>query len=358
MSLLADLLSKVAPKNVESGVPPTLQRVVLDSKRKMLIRRRMVVIGSVAVALVLAGVVVARYIDRIKGSPRPSPSVSTNMSPSQGQQAEPVQEGIPEPRTGKTLPQEARRAQEDGSSRQRAAGETLPPKAAPRGEDPSAAKPATPRAVEPERGETRQEAEKAGNPVSVRQQGEKDEALYAARNYEMAKDYDQALRYYKKALDVDRRNYVLMSNIASVLIAQGSFKDAADYARAALTLNKEHVPSLVNLGISSIQLGIVDDGSSHLRKALSLEPTNRYALLNLALLYEREKDYDQAQKTYFRLSELKDVQGHLGVARIAEKTGRTDDARQAYREVLAMDNVDEGSKKLAMERLLTFDSRN
>ena len=145
MSLLADLLSKVVSKNVESGIPPTLQRVVLDSRRKTLMRRRMVVTGGAAVALMLAGIAVVRYVDRITGSPRLSPSVSTNSSSSKGQQAEAAQEGMPEPRTWKIVPPGAGGAQENAFSHQRAAaGDTLPTKAALRGEDMPVAKAATP----------------------------------------------------------------------------------------------------------------------------------------------------------------------------------------------------------------------
>jgi predicted Zn-dependent protease len=359
MSLLADLLSKVAPKKIEGGIPPSLERVVFDSKRKTVTRRRLVLAGGVAAALIIGGIALVSYVDLIGRSSRPSPSSSASPVVSKGPPTAPPQGAQSQPPKGAATPSpDAKRGPAPALTSQTArTPDTSIPKVAARSKDTPAAKVASHQATNPEPAENRSESDRGGKPASVRYSAERDEFLYTARNLEATKDYDQALHYYKKALDLDRQNYVVMSNMASILIAKGSFREAADYARSSLSINKEHVPSLVNLGIASIQLGNVDEGSACLAKAVSLEPANKHALLNLALLYERQKDYDEARRIYARLSGLRDVRGHLGIARVAEKAGRTDDARRAYREVLAMDGIDEANKKLATERLAALEGR-
>lgn len=359
MSLLADLLSKVAPGKTESGIPPALQRSILNSRRKALSRRRVAVAGLAAVVLIFGGIAFVRYVDRTIGPPAPSgsrsattESVDSNRTQVDAKQAEsfPQTEVVPNPAP------DGLEGEKSFRQRPQSLG-ALPPKGAPHKEDILVARATAPQSTNPETGEKQIETERAARGVTGPQKAERDEFLYAARNFEATKDYDQALRYYKKALELDRQNYLVMSNVASILIMKASFKEAAGYARAALTVNKDHVPSLVNLGISSIQLGNVEDGNSSLLKALSLEPTNRYALLNLALLCERQNNYDDAKRMYLKLSELRDVQGQLGLARVAERSGKFEDAKQAYREALVMDGIDSGDKKLASERLTVLENR-
>jgi Tfp pilus assembly protein PilF len=185
----------------------------------------------------------------------------------------------------------------------------------------------------------------------------RDEFLYAARDYEADKNYDQAMHYYKKALELDRRNYMVMSNISGILINLGLYEEATKYSRDALGIRKDYVPSLVNLGISLVQSGKIAEGRDYLLKARSLDASNRNANLNLALLYEKIADYGQAQKLYLMLCETEDAQGCLGIGRVMENTGERDEAQKAYRRILALGNADSKAKKLASERLSFLESR-
>ncbi len=109
---------------------------------------------------------------------------------------------------------------------------------------------------------------------------------------------------------------------------------------------------MINIGIAYIRLNNQSEGEAYLSKALSIEPSNSYALLNLGLLYEKRGDNDKAYGYFSKLSEIGNIHGHLGIARIAEKQGRNSDAVRIYREILSMNNIDPKTRKLVNDRLL------
>ncbi|MCC6346314.1 MAG: tetratricopeptide repeat protein, partial [Nitrospirales bacterium] len=79
--------------------------------------------------------------------------------------------------------------------------------------------------------------------------------------------------------------------------------------------------------------------------------SNRFALLNLALLHEKAKEYDKASRSFTRLLETGDLQGYLGMARIAEKKGQRAEALRLYREILSLNDLDTKTRKMINERL-------
>ncbi|MCL4558299.1 MAG: tetratricopeptide repeat protein [Deltaproteobacteria bacterium] len=179
----------------------------------------------------------------------------------------------------------------------------------------------------------------------------RDVYLYTASTYESKRDYYQALYNYKKALELDPENYIILNNISSMLIRTGSYEEAITYLKNALAIKNTYTPSLINLGIACIRLGKLTEGEGYFTKALSIEPSNKHAIVNLAILQERTGDLDKAYASFHRLSEMGDIQGYLGLARISEKKGKNLDAARIYREILSMGDVDPKLKKLARERL-------
>jgi tetratricopeptide (TPR) repeat protein len=186
---------------------------------------------------------------------------------------------------------------------------------------------------------------------------EKDVALYTAKSYEQNKNYGQAITHYKKALEKDTRNYLIMNNLASVLIKTGSFKESIPYSMDALTVQKNYVPSLVNLGIANIQLGNMTEGEMYLLKAKSIEPSNKTVLFNLGLLYEKASNFQESLTAFQKLADMKEAGGYLGVARILEKQGNRVEAEKIYKEILSIDNIDPAARQLANERLQVIGSR-
>ena len=186
---------------------------------------------------------------------------------------------------------------------------------------------------------------------------EKDLALYTAKEYEQKKDYAKANDYYRKALELDSHNYLIMNSLAGSLIKTGSFKDSIFYSMKALDVSPNYVPSLVNLAIANIQTGNLTDGEIQLLKARRIDQSNRTVLFNLGLLYERISNYEESLAVFRKLAELKDISGNLGLARIAEKQGNVMEAEKNYREILSSNAADPATRKIANERLQAITNR-
>jgi Tfp pilus assembly protein PilF len=362
MSLIADLLSKIKHRKQEGGIPPTLERVILDAKKEKNVKKQIIILGGSALFMVFVGLGIVYYTNVVVEPSLMSGKVKANIQPA-------LQPQIIEPKQSEASPVSVDKVVENkaGNSVENPTGKTeektyqKTAKA-----DPS-------RPIQREGGSdligkkaylnsqnmTKKDEETAKKPrdSAVSQKTEKDGFLYTAKNYEADKNYQQALNYYKKALEIDKRNYVIINNIAGLLINMGLYEEAIKYSHDVLNINKNYVPSIVNIGISYVQSGSHDKGKAYLLKALSLEPSNKNVLLNLALLYEKDKDYDEANKLYSSLYKMEDLRGYLGIARIAEGTNRPDDAKKVYREILALNNVDAKTKKNISERLSSLGNK-
>lgn len=353
MSLLADLLSKVKFQGTKGDVPPNLKQVVSDSSEKSAARKRFIMLSVLILLAVVSGFG-AVYIVEFYMKPHSAKKTS-------GPPEMPVQEQL----AGKPSAVPAPDVQ-------------LPPA---RPETAVAARPKRERSpvsvnkniFHPARQPEKMQASQAGDyekkktsdatasekDITNQPAGEnresRDAYIYAARAAESKKDYQQALFNYKKALEMDSANYIIMNNISSIMLQTGSYNEAVTYSRKALAINKDYAPSLINLGIACIGLNDNAEGGNYLSRALSVDPSNRHALLNLAILHERLGDFEKAYGLYLQLAEMRDVQGYLGIARISEKKGRKSDAAGYYREILSIADLEPKIRRLANDRLMILE---
>jgi Tfp pilus assembly protein PilF len=180
---------------------------------------------------------------------------------------------------------------------------------------------------------------------------DRDVYLYQASTSEAAGDFKQALASYRKVLSVEPKNYVVLNNVVGLLVRLGSYDEAIGYAEKALAVKPNHVPSLVNMSIAYLQKGNRAAGEDCLRRALAVEPSNPLALKTLAVLLEKENVLDGAREVFAKLAHTGDVQGYLGMARVAEKQGKTEEAIKAYQAVLLLDRVEPKDRALASDRV-------
>ncbi|MCL4456004.1 MAG: tetratricopeptide repeat protein [Nitrospirae bacterium] len=381
MSLLADLLSKIKPYTAKGDVPPGLKNVVSDSAKKETVRKKVAVFSVLAILAVIAGVGAVYIMDiylkpakikRPASSPQPAviESPKTEVKAQEQQpiagdmkpetETKPVSRKSSDKKDSEAVKDKAQPSVKTKERSQAVAGKRKKEqvdKSVKQAEmeresitDDSQPKPKNEvKPQQPRKAESKEAAPKDKPAVDA---AGRDVYLYTARTYELRRDYQQALLNYKKALEIDPENYVIMNNISSVLIQLSSFEEAVGYAGKVLSIKKDYVPSLVNIGIAHIRIGNLTEGEGYLSKALSREPSNNYALLNLGILHERRGENDKAYGYFSKLSDMGDVQGYLGAGRILEKQGRKADAARIYKDMLSMNNIDPKIKKLVNDRLI------
>lgn len=345
MSLLEEILSGIKRESSSADVPPNLRRIVSSSMIKQKTRKRTILISIFALVMVAVGYGAILFFETVPNRILKPDESGKVLRALQGLKNEPFQTQSIQPAAADSPPQSP----------------SLPIT--------DIIKPAIP---EREPSTVRQLAKDEGRPLLPLEtqsklsrntgfssqepdRSEKDLHLYTARSFEGKGDLGKALAEYRKALELDGENHLILNNMAGVLIRLGLYRDAIAYAERSLAARKDHVPSLINLGVAKLKSGETEEGKKSLAIALELSPTDRAALSNLALLYERAGEYRQSYDLFQRLAAMDDLDGHLGMARVCEKENRPKEAEAIYRAILKRE-LDKRTKKVASERLAALGS--
>jgi Tfp pilus assembly protein PilF len=355
MSLLVDLLSKTKTKESRKDIPPDLRRTVVDGTYKRKARRKVIFLSIVVLIIFLAGFGTIYVMETFKTSlsttiaakthirqPIPSSTIRDEKPSNFSNTETPVNVAtvVPKVLTRETSPQG--KPQQPASVRSpkvvgiltRESEPTFPTKI--KTQAPGKGKAPAPEILS---------ADKA------QQKTNKDVYLFAARTHEAKGEFKQALDYYMKALELDPTNYIVMNNISGVHIRLRLFNEALSYASKALDIKTNYSPSLINAGIAHVSLGNLAEGEGFLARAATLDPSNKVALFNLAVLCEKQGNYDKAFENYYKLSQMRDVDGCLGAARILERQGRNSETVRFYREILAIETASPSVRQFANQRL-------
>lgn len=381
MSLLEEILSSIKRESPSGDVPPNLKRIVSSSMAKQKTRRRAILMSIFALVMVAVGFSAIFFFETVPHQILKSPDDSKkvlqalqDLNPDvlQTQSVQPAattdslqSPSLPPASVGKkTVPGERESVNllsvNDNEQKPRRPSDL--PGDSRKNQSHASRSGLTEAAETPEIKEFGAKEIQPGTahrqrvvePVPA-EKTEKDLHLYTARSYEAAGNFGKALTEYRKALELDPRNHLILNNVAALLLRLGLYRDAGAYAEKALSARSDHVPSLVNLAVARIKSGEAEEGVKYLSRALQLAPTDRAALSNLALLHEKAGEYVKSYDLYRRLSAMDDIDGYLGMARVCEKENRTKEAEAIYRNILKRD-PDKNTKKLAAGRLAALGS--
>ncbi len=109
---------------------------------------------------------------------------------------------------------------------------------------------------------------------------------------------DEAIEYFKKALELNPGLFVAVENLGNAYRAQKNWNEARDVLEKAVSLNGEDAEANYSLGMVYAQMDETDQAYQYLRKALNLRPVYPEALNNLGILYLRTRRPDEAVATF------------------------------------------------------------
>ena len=354
MSLLVDLLSKAKTKETKKDIPPNLRRTVVNGTFKKKTRRKVIILSTLVLIVFLAGFGTIYVMETFKTSL--STTITTKTHSRQPIPTSNIRdEGPPNPSKAEphvsttTLTPMALLPGTGPLPKPQSARESSPRMAGNVAKDGEPSIPTTVRTQVQNTGKTG--TSETLSFEKAQQKTNKDVYLYAARTHEAKNEFKQALEYYMKALELDPANYIVMNNIAGVYIRLKLYNEALFFSKKALDVKTNYVPSLINTGIAQVSLGNFSEGEGFLARAATIEPSNKVAIFNLAVLCEKQGSYDRAYENYFKLSQMQDVDGCLGAARILERQGRNADAARFYREILTIESAAPSIRQFANQRL-------
>lgn len=125
--------------------------------------------------------------------------------------------------------------------------------------------------------------------------------IRVARTLMELRRFEEAAVYFHRALEIDStdsQSYFQLGNIAQ---AGGDIDEALRLFERSLHFMPGSPEALANIGAALLQKGLVDSAVVRLEEALEVEPYNDIALLNLGTLSMSSQRYDEALGYYRRL---------------------------------------------------------
>ncbi|HIJ59886.1 MAG TPA: tetratricopeptide repeat protein [Nitrospirae bacterium] len=108
--------------------------------------------------------------------------------------------------------------------------------------------------------------------------------------YQENGDYEKALTYYKKAIELDPQNLVFIKNLADYyFIVESDLENAMKLYIKAIEIDAEDVEVYLIIGNICTLIGNYNDARFFYDKALEIEPWNLTAMDNLDWLDEINK---------------------------------------------------------------------
>ncbi|MFZ0909548.1 MAG: tetratricopeptide repeat protein [Candidatus Acidiferrales bacterium] len=119
---------------------------------------------------------------------------------------------------------------------------------------------------------------------------------------------NQAVEYYKKALELDPESSVIIERLAETYAKSQHIQDAVHEAEAAIKANPDnpgphrllariYVRNLGDLSAGSGQRDVIDKAVEQFREILRIDPKDSQSALWLARLYRFENEHDKAEQT-------------------------------------------------------------
>lgn len=354
MSLLVDLLSKTKTKELRKDIPPDLRKAVVQGAYRRKSRRKFIFLSILVLIVFLAGFATIYFMEMFKTSLSTSIAAKTPLRRPPAPPIIPVEQPVNPAKTEApvyiaTVMPKVFLPDSDSQRKVQPVKESSHEVAENPNKESKTVTQTTTKTqeltkVKPPETETL-------STEKTQQKTNKDVYLFVARTHEAKGEYKQAIDYYLKALELEPTNYIVMNNISGVYIRLKLFKEALSYANKALDIKTNYIPSLINAGISHVSLDSLGEGGDFLAKAVTLEPLNKVALFNLGVLCEKQGNYDKAFENYFKLSQLRDVDGCLGAARILERQGRDSETARFYREILTIETASASVRQFANLKL-------
>lgn len=178
--------------------------------------------------------------------------------------------------------------------------------------------------------------------ICVREYGD-NEMVYEnlARCCESAGNWQEAIEYYKKALELNPENPRINGNLADIYMEQltvtgdvAYYEEALPYADRQVELTPEAY-YYIERGLLHMEAGVLDKAEEDFRMAARLEPDNTYAYNNWGCVYKNQDNYEKAMELFRKSIEVmgdrpETVIAYSNLGSCCERMGKLEQAAEWY----------------------------
>jgi len=149
---------------------------------------------------------------------------------------------------------------------------------------------------------------------------------------------DEAMTYFKKAMEINPRFIVLYNNIGLLLLNSGDLEQATQFFTQAVTYKPDYAEAVNNLGLAYARAGRYDAARTQYENAIKLDPSYAESYNNLGVIYLEQKQYKEGWEYVQKAIALKPhyatAYNNLGV--ISIHLGKFPEAEQYFRRALQL----------------------
>ncbi|OIO78819.1 MAG: hypothetical protein COZ98_06020 [Candidatus Omnitrophica bacterium CG_4_8_14_3_um_filter_43_15] len=162
-----------------------------------------------------------------------------------------------------------------------------------------------------------------------------------------SKKYTDAIKEFKKALDIDKSFQAARYNLALAYYNSGKTKDAISELKYLTNSSYYFVNAHYNLGTIYLREGMLDEATEQLNIVIELEPSHAEAYFNLGFIYFKKDLLDDALTYYKEGVEIRpdSVKGRMSLAFIYEKKNMFKEAADEYMKALEFNPDNQDAKQ-------------
>ncbi len=136
--------------------------------------------------------------------------------------------------------------------------------------------------------------------------------------------YNESVTAFRKVIQLEPDNFEAQRNLALAYYKWGRYSNAVTEFKKALRLNTRDASCWYYLGLSYAHLGYTSKAMECLTKANHLSPGESVYYSAIALLYEKDENYEAALDNYQRAKKLDPNNGEAnkGIIRCCRKLGK------------------------------------
>jgi protein O-GlcNAc transferase len=157
--------------------------------------------------------------------------------------------------------------------------------------------------------------------------------------YQQLQNYDAAIKFLKKALQLDRNSFEGYYNLGSAFHKKGALNEAMDCYQKVLQINPKFIDACIKLGNVLQSQGRLEEAISCYQNAIKINPNNAGVYFNLGVALQDKGQLDDAISCYQKAIALSlniaGVYNNLGLA--LQNKGRIDEAIINYKKALELD---------------------
>ncbi|MBF0195554.1 MAG: tetratricopeptide repeat protein [Magnetococcales bacterium] len=157
--------------------------------------------------------------------------------------------------------------------------------------------------------------------------------------YHQLNRIDEAIVYYKKALEIQPNQPFALNNMGFALSNKGRLDEALAYCKKAIIIRPEFAEAYNNIGNIYSSLGRLDDGVNNLQKAIRLNPSFAEAHNNYGNIKLKQDKLDEAVIAYQNAIAINPgyVMAYNNLGNAIKKQDKIDEAIACYQKAISIE---------------------